>query len=159
MRAGGAGGAGCGRDGARITAEPTDEPELALTYHLDYGPGAGVCLGPQSASFTLNWLDPRVDDYIERIAPARTFCTRAEADAFHAAGYFAHLAPADVLIIAPDGPVNNTLRMAGEPAVHKLLDLLGDLALAGRPVCARVTAHRSGHALNHELARRLMELS
>ena len=43
-----------------------------------------------------------------------------------------------------------------EPARHKLLDLIGDLALVGRPIVGRVSAYRSGHALNHEIARRLL---
>ncbi|MFT3687134.1 MAG: UDP-3-O-acyl-N-acetylglucosamine deacetylase [Phycisphaerales bacterium] len=144
-------------DTPRITIEPSDGPTLELHYHLDYGPSAGPVLGPQSASFTLNWQEPDTRAYIAAVAPARTFCTRAEAESFRAAGFFAHLAPGDVLIAGPDGPVETALRMPTEPAVHKLLDLIGDLALAGRPVYAKVTAWKSGHTLNHELARRLMD--
>ncbi|HZW06161.1 MAG TPA: UDP-3-O-acyl-N-acetylglucosamine deacetylase [Phycisphaerales bacterium] len=144
--------------GARITASPSDGPTLELEYHLDYGPGAGPVLGAQSASFTLNWQCPDVSAYLSQVAPARTFCTQREADAFRAAGFFAHLGPGDVLIAGPQGPVATALRMRHEPAVHKVLDLLGDLALAGRPLFAKVTAHRSGHTLNHAMARPLMEL-
>jgi len=149
---------GAGADAPRITAEPADGPELELHYHLDYGPAGGPVLGPQSASFTLNWQNPDPDAYLAKIAPARTFCTQSEANTFRAAGFFAHLAPGDVLIAGPSGPVETTLRMAHEPAIHKLLDMIGDLALAGRPLYAKVTAHRSGHTLNHQLARALMDL-
>ncbi len=149
---------GHGPSAPRITAEPADGPRLELTYRLDYGPTAGPVLGPQEARFTLNWQDPDVDGYTARVAPARTFCTQNEAQAFRAAGYFAHLGPGDVLIAGPAGPIDTTLRLPHEPAVHKLLDLLGDLALAGRPVFAKVTAYRSGHTLNHRLARALMDL-
>jgi UDP-3-O-acyl-N-acetylglucosamine deacetylase len=147
-----------GASGPRITAEPSENgATLELVYHLNYGPAGGPVLGPQSASFTLNWQRPDVPAYVSRVAPARTFCTQQEAQAFRSAGYFAHLGPGDVLIAGPAGPVDTALRMPHEPAVHKLLDLLGDLALAGRPVYAKVTAHRSGHTLNHQMARALME--
>lgn len=142
----------------RITAEPSDGPQLELHYTLDYGPTGGPILGPQSASFTLNWQSPDVAGYLASIAPARTFCTKAEAETFRSAGFFAHLAPGDVLIAGPSGPVDTTLRLPFEPAVHKLLDMIGDLALAGRPVFAKVTAYRSGHTLNHALARALLDL-
>lgn len=151
----------CGNDARspRITAEPSDGPTLELTYQLDYGPAGGPVLGPQSASFTLNWHNPDAAAYTAHVAPARTFCTQHEANAFRSAGFFAHLEPGDVLIAGPSGPVGTTLRVPHEPAVHKLLDLLGDLALAGRPVFAKITAHRSGHTLNHEMARALMDLA
>lgn len=149
---------GHGPGAPRITAEPASGPLLELTYRLDYGPAAGPVLGPQEASFTLNWQSPDVDGYLAQVAPARTFCTQNEAQAFRSAGFFAHLGPGDVLIAGPTGPVDTALRMPHEPAVHKLLDLLGDLALAGRPVFAKVTAYRSGHTLNHRLARALMDL-
>lgn len=150
--------AGSGPDAPRITAEPAEGPELELHYSLDYGPAAGPVLGPQSASFTLNWQNPDPAAYLAKVAPARTFCTQQEANSFRAAGFFAHLAPGDVLIAGPTGPVETTLRVPHEPAVHKLLDMIGDLALAGRPLYAKVTAHRSGHTLNHQLARALMDL-
>lgn len=149
---------GHGPGAPRITAEPSSGPLLELTYRLNYGPAAGPVLAPQQASFTLNWHCPDADAYMASVAPARTFCTQSEANAFRAAGYFAHLGPGDVLIAGPAGPIETTLRLPHEPAVHKLLDLLGDLALAGRPVFAKVTAYRSGHTLNHRLARALMDL-
>jgi UDP-3-O-acyl-N-acetylglucosamine deacetylase len=64
-----------------------------------------------------------------------------------------------MLVFGPEGPIENELRWPDEPARHKLLDLIGDLALAGRPIRARITARRSGHALNHDAARRLAALA
>lgn len=151
--------AGHGAGAPRITAEPSDGPTLELHYRLDYGPSGGPVLGPQSASFTLNWQSPDISAYMAHVAPARTFCTQEEARSFRAAGFFAHLGPGDVLIAGPQGPIDTTLRLPHEPAVHKLLDLLGDLALAGRPLFAKITAYRSGHTLNHAMARTLMELA
>jgi len=136
--------------GGSIVASPRAEPGLAVEYHLDYGAAAPALRG--SVAFVTG--DPR--EYLASIAPARTFCLEHEARAFRAAGLFPGLTPRDVLVLTADGrAVENTLRFPDEPARHKLLDLLGDLALAGAPIRARVVARRSGHALNRELARRL----
>jgi UDP-3-O-acyl N-acetylglucosamine deacetylase len=124
-------------------------------YRLDYGPGSPI--PPQEARFFL----PRAGDvggYAERVAPARTFSTLAEAQAMRRMGLFTQFTPRDLLVIAPYGPIDNTLRFANEPAMHKLLDMVGDLSLAGRPIIGRVVASRSGHALNHEMARALAAL-
>jgi UDP-3-O-acyl-N-acetylglucosamine deacetylase len=122
-------------------------------YHLDYGPGAPIA--PQTVRFLSM---PGSDEYATAIAPARTFSTLDEAVAMRKMGLFAHLTAAEMLVIGPDGPVENAYRFSDEPARHKLLDMLGDLALATggtRPIQGRVTAWRSGHALNHAMARRL----
>jgi UDP-3-O-acyl-N-acetylglucosamine deacetylase len=135
------------RDGASITIEPGDRIEYV--YRLDYGPGAPIPGGEVS------W-DGDADVFARTIAPARTFCLESEARAMHALGLFTHLTPADMLVFGPDGPIENTLHSPDEPARHKLLDLIGDLALAGRPILGRVIADRSGHALTHEAVQRLV---
>lgn len=135
----------------RITASPRARPGLSYGYLLDYTPHAG--LGPQFST----WQgDPTA--YAADIAPARTFCLATEARALRGAGLFAHLTPADMLVLddATGSPIDNTLRFDNEPARHKLLDLIGDLALLGRPLHADVLAERSGHALTHELCRRIL---
>lgn len=137
----------------RMVAEPGDGPGLELVYHLDYGRGAPIA--PQTIRFLSM---PGSDEYATAIAPARTFSTLDEAVAMRKMGLFAHLTAAEMLVIGPDGPVENAYRFSDEPARHKLLDMLGDLALATggiRPIRGRVTAWRSGHALNHAMARRL----
>ena len=141
-----------GEAAGKIIAEPREGPGFELVYHLDYGPSAP--LPPQSVRFVSN---PGSDDYAAAIAPARTFSTLDEAMMMRKMGMFAHLTPAEMLVIGPEGPVDNTYRFSDEPARHKLLDMLGDLALAGagRPIQGRVTAWRSGHALNHAMARKL----
>lgn len=136
--------------GASITAEPADR--LGFIYHLDHGPGAPI--EPQVA----RW-DGSPGSYLAEIAPARTFCLEAEARALRDAGLFGHVTPRDLLVIGPDGPIDNAWRFEAEPAAHKLLDLVGDLALVGRPMVARITARRSGHALNHALARAIVRQS
>lgn len=142
---------------ARIEAlplEPGDTaPALELEYRLDYGADSPIPV--QRAS--LRVVHGEVcEAYLREIAPARTYCLVEEAQAMQKMGLFRHLQPRDMLVIGEDGrPIDNELRFPDEPARHKLLDLLGDLSLAGRPIIGRVIASRSGHALNHELARRL----
>lgn len=132
---------------ALIRAEPFDG--IHYTYSLDYGHASPI--PPQHAV----WHGD-ADDYALNIAPARTFSLLKEAHAARAAGLFAHLTPRDMLVIADDGrPIDNEWRLDHEPAKHKLLDLLGDLALLGRPLHARITAHRAGHALTHDFGRRV----
>jgi UDP-3-O-acyl-N-acetylglucosamine deacetylase len=96
--------------------------------------------------------------YIGQVAPARTFSTLAEAQAMRQMGMFAQFTPKDLLVIGPDGPVDNALRYPDEPARHKVLDMVGDLSLCGRAIIGRVVATRSGHWLNHEMARALASL-
>ena len=62
-----------------------------------------------------------------------------------------------MLVISPDGPIDNDFRFADECARHKVLDLIGDLYLVGRPIRGRIVAYKSGHELNHLLAKRLLE--
>jgi hypothetical protein len=60
-----------------------------------------------------------------------------------------------MLVIGAHGPIDNSYRFENEPARHKLLDLIGDLALIGRPIQADITATRAGHAMNHARRRQL----
>ncbi|MEZ6242514.1 MAG: UDP-3-O-acyl-N-acetylglucosamine deacetylase [Phycisphaerales bacterium] len=134
--------------GASITISPSDHPKYV--YDLDYGPASPI------PAASVRWSgDP--DDFATSVAPARTFCLRAEAEAMTALGLFKNLSPRDMLVIGEDGPIDNDYRLEDEPARHKLLDLVGDLALVGSPLCARVHAVRSGHALNHAAARAILD--
>jgi UDP-3-O-[3-hydroxymyristoyl] N-acetylglucosamine deacetylase len=135
------------RDGASVTIEPSDRPEYV--YRLDYGPASPIPAGEAI------W-EGDADAFARTVAPARTFCLQSEAEMLVSLGLFEGLSPTDMLVFGPGGPVENKLRFPDEPARHKLLDLIGDLSLVGRPICARVIAERSGHALNHEAARRLV---
>ncbi|MEM0983661.1 MAG: UDP-3-O-acyl-N-acetylglucosamine deacetylase [Planctomycetota bacterium] len=137
---------------ASITIEPIDADAAPhYRYELDYGSRIPAC--------TADWKgDPQ--SFLESIAPARSFSLREEAQAMAQAGLFTRFTPADLLVLDHDAkPIDNTLRFENETAAHKLLDLIGDLALAGAPIHARITARRSGHAMNHAAAQRLAELS
>src|SRR5205814_3869995 len=93
------------------------------------------------------------------LAGCRTFLLDSEAAALQQQGVGRHITPADLLVFGPRGPIDNRLRHADEPARHKVLDLVGDLALFGADLAGHVVAYRSGHALNVDLARRLTALA
>lgn len=138
-----------------------DLAALDLQYEVDYGDGSG--LPRQTAEFRLplvtgDALDAAARAYREGIAPARTFCTEQEAQLMRSSGRFAHLREGDVLVIGQAGPVGTTLRLPNEPAAHKLLDLLGDLHLAGRPIVGAIRAHKTGHHHNRDVCRLLLGL-
>lgn len=101
------------------------------------------------------WLTP--DSFLSEIAGARTFCFEEEVEPLRTAGLGKGLDESSVLVLGKEGYVNKA-RFDDEPARHKLMDLIGDLALCGIPPQAlNVSAHRSGHRSNNAMARRLME--
>lgn len=152
-----------------IQAEPLrpgDSVGLHVEYRLSYAgmPGVTPAVEPMlcgARGFVADaWFDGAgegAERYLREIAPARTFSLAAEAQAARAMGLFKHLSPKDMLVIGPDGPIDNVLRFPDEPIRHKLLDLIGDVAAIGRPVIGRIIASRTGHAMNNRLARRLVE--
>lgn len=131
-----------------ITATPSDTP--TYQYTIDYGSDSPI------TSATVQWNnDP--EDYTHRVARARTFCLDHEAEALASAGLFKHLDFTDMLVLGPNGPIDNTLRDPHECAHHKLLDLIGDVALLGSPIMAQIEAHKSGHALAHTLVQEIIK--
>ena len=95
---------------------------------------------------------------------ARTFSLASEAAMMRSAGLFSGFTPRDLLVIDDDpaspgfgAAIDNRLHDDEEPARHKLLDLVGDLALVGRPILGEVHARKSGHRLHHEAARVLLD--
>ncbi len=96
------------------------------------------------------------EDIFEReIAPARTFCSEREAMELLKMGLGKGANYENTLVMGPKGPINNTLRFSDEPVRHKVLDLIGDLYLAGEFIKGHVVAIKSGHKLNMELVNRL----
>lgn len=135
-----------------ISVAPTEDDGFSIDYELNY-PNAPV-IGRQRRRFDLT------DGSFEReLASARTFVLEHEAEMLRAAGIGRHCTPADLLIFGVSGPIENALRFPDEPVRHKMLDVLGDLWLAGCRIAGAVTANRSGHALNAALVRRLAEAS
>ena len=135
---------------ACIYALPYADDGLSLTYDLDYGGHTGI--GRQIYSCKLT-----AENFEKHLAPARTFLLESEARQFHARGMGTHIGPRDLLVINSDGPVKNSYRFPNECVRHKIVDLIGDIALVGRPIRGRIVAYKSGHFLNQQLARKLYE--
>ncbi|HEG44544.1 MAG TPA: UDP-3-O-[3-hydroxymyristoyl] N-acetylglucosamine deacetylase [Phycisphaerales bacterium] len=135
-----------------IYALPGDNEKLDITYDLDYTEHTGIGRQLYSCQFG-------TDDFEQELARARTFSLEAEARQMQAHGIGAHLTPRDILVIDSDGPIKNSFRFRDECVRHKIVDLIGDLALVGRPVYGRIVAYKSGHSLNHALARRLYKMA
>lgn len=135
---------------ATLAALPGPTDTLEIIYEFE----AEAPLGRQVFSFRLG-----DDDFVEQLASARTFVFEREAKAMQAQGMGKHLSPKELLVISPTGPLENQFRWENECVRHKILDLIGDLYLVGRPIRGRLVAHKSGHELNHQLARRLVQLA
>jgi UDP-3-O-[3-hydroxymyristoyl] N-acetylglucosamine deacetylase/3-hydroxyacyl-[acyl-carrier-protein] dehydratase len=135
-------------DGATLAALPGPSNKLEIIYDFE----AKQPVGHQTYSFRLG-----EDDFVTQLAPARTFVFEDEARELRTRGLGKHLSPKELLVISPDGPIENSFRFADECVRHKVLDLVGDLYLVGRPIRGRIIAFKSGHRLNHLLARKLLE--
>jgi UDP-3-O-[3-hydroxymyristoyl] N-acetylglucosamine deacetylase / 3-hydroxyacyl-[acyl-carrier-protein] dehydratase len=140
------------REGDAVLAihPPGPAGGLTLSYHLDYGRDAAIprqsyCVGLSAESFR------------EQISTSRTFLLQAEADALRAAGLGVRTTEADLLLFGRDGVIGNVLRYPEECARHKILDMVGDLALLGADLHGFVVAYRSGHQTNAALGRQLLE--
>ncbi|WP_052561550.1 UDP-3-O-acyl-N-acetylglucosamine deacetylase [Gemmata sp. SH-PL17] len=134
--------------GATLGLHPATGSELRISYRLDYGPGSPIA--PQTHTLAIT-----PDTFAHELAPCRTFLTEPEAHGLRAQGVGRHLTGADLLVFGKYGPIENAVRFADEPARHKILDLIGDLALCGFDLAGHLVAYRSGHSLNVELARQL----
>ena len=134
---------------ATIAALPGPTDRLEIIYDFE----APAPIGRQVFAFHLG-----DDDFVKQLAPARTFVFEQEVQELRNRGFGKHLSPKDFLVISPTGPIENEFRFADECARHKVLDLIGDLFLLGRRLRGRIVAHKSGHSLNHQLVRRLLEV-
>jgi UDP-3-O-[3-hydroxymyristoyl] N-acetylglucosamine deacetylase/3-hydroxyacyl-[acyl-carrier-protein] dehydratase len=135
---------------ACVYALPYSDDGLNLTYDLDYGGHTGI--GRQIFSCRLT-----PETFEKNLAPARTFLLEAEAKQFQSRGMGTHISPRDLVVINSDGPVKNSYRFPDECVRHKIVDLIGDLALVGRAIKGRIVAYKSGHSLNQQLAKKLYE--
>ncbi|MGA8194111.1 MAG: UDP-3-O-acyl-N-acetylglucosamine deacetylase, partial [Acetobacteraceae bacterium] len=129
---------------AELRPAAPGSPGLDMAMSIDFSAPA---IGRQALS-----LDLTPDNFRRELARARTFTLAQEIEQMRAAG-FALGGSLDNAVVVDEARVLNPagLRMPDEFARHKLLDAVGDLALAGAQLCGRFIAHRSGHALNNRL--------
>ena len=121
---------------------------LVIDFAIDF---ADAAIGRQSKQ-----LDMSNGAFVHELMDSRTFCRESDVAAMRAAGlarggsYENAVVVSGARIVTPGG-----LRHADEPVRHKMLDALGDLALAGGPVLGHYTGVRAGHALTNRLLRTL----
>jgi UDP-3-O-acyl N-acetylglucosamine deacetylase len=135
-----------GDEQVSIRIEPSDGG-LTVNYTLDYG----VPFMPRTTvEFAVT-----PENFEQQIGPSRTFCLEKEAQMLRAMGFGKGANTQNTLVVSPQGPLENTLRFKDEYARHKLLDVVGDLAVTGLRLNARVTAVKSGHSQNQQVAKAL----
>ncbi|AQQ08557.1 UDP-3-O-[3-hydroxymyristoyl] N-acetylglucosamine deacetylase [Sedimentisphaera cyanobacteriorum] len=139
-------------DDASIYALPGAEGKYTVSFDLNYNQVDAI--GKQLFSYEVS-----PESFEKEIAPARTFLLEKEAVEFQKNGIGSHLSPEDVLVIGEDGPISNEFRFEDECVRHKVLDIIGDLVLAGVRIKGKIVAARSGHELNRKLAAKISELS
>ncbi len=131
-----------------LTAVPHDGLRISFTIHYD-----NPVIGTQQASF-----DVEPETFAEEIAPARTFALMEDVVQLRDLGFIRGGTLDNAVVVDGERIVNDEpLRFADEFVRHKILDLVGDLTLLGRPLRAHVIAVRSGHRTNAEFVRRLLE--
>ena len=96
------------------------------------------------------------ESFRQLLARARTFCFEREIEPLRAMGLIRGGSLDNAIVLTNDGVMNGPLRFDDEFGRHKTLDLIGDLALAGLPLLARVEAHKAGHALHTQLVSNLL---
>ncbi len=132
-----------------IVAVLPDEA-FRVSYTLSY-PIPGLKAQFFSANLTSPFLETE-------LAPSRTFCLAQEVEALRRIGLGRGANYENTVVVDAEGRViNNRLRFPDEFVRHKVLDLIGDLYLLGRPLQAHVIAIRSGHALNLRLVQKLRQ--
>ena len=135
-------------DDVLLVATPCQEP-LTVTYVLDYGERF---LGCQTRTIMVNR-----ETFLAEVAPARTYCLWPEIEFFLKLGLGRGADATNTLVVEEDGCIKQQLRFPDECVRHKILDLVGDIFLAGRLSTGRVLGYKSGHATNARLARALYE--
>jgi UDP-3-O-[3-hydroxymyristoyl] N-acetylglucosamine deacetylase len=120
----------------------------SIHYSIDFPPpiGRDTFIG-----------DLEAGDYANLISPARTFGFREDEAMLRDMGLIRGVSDSSAIILTREGVQNGPLRFEDEFVRHKVLDLIGDLALAGKRIWGRVVAERAGHAMHTALVQRLLQ--
>ncbi len=120
-----------------------------------------------SVSYTIDFPHPLIGretfslelqngNYLREVAPARTFGSREDEQAMRNMGLIRGASRENCIVLTRDGVENPPLRFSDEFVRHKVLDLIGDLALLGKQILGNVVADRAGHAMHTALVSRLL---
>jgi UDP-3-O-[3-hydroxymyristoyl] N-acetylglucosamine deacetylase len=135
------------RGDKRIALYPSDH--FKVTYSIAYD---HPLLRHQSRTIRIT-----EDSFVEQIAPARTFTFLKEVELLRQQGLALGGSLENAVVIGDTGVLNNALRFDDEFVRHKILDVIGDMALVGYPVVGHLVAHRGGHALHTAFAAQVLE--
>lgn len=138
------------RDGDAVaTIAPSDT--LRIDFEIDF---ADAAIGHQQKSLVMN-----NGSFARELCDSRTFCRQADVDAMQANGLALGGMPGENAVVFDGDAVLSPggLRHADEPVRHKMLDALGDLALAGAPLLGHYIGNRAGHSLTNTLLRKLFD--
>ena len=124
---------------------------LIIKYRIDFD---HPLIGRQYLHFDFGH-----DNFLRKIAPARTFGFMRDVEKMRAAGLARGGSVENAIVLDDTHVVNGPLRFKDEFVRHKVLDLVGDLALIGRPIAGEITAHRAGHALHSQFVAKILEQS
>jgi UDP-3-O-[3-hydroxymyristoyl] N-acetylglucosamine deacetylase len=120
-----------------------------------------------SVSYSINFPHPLIGketfqvtlsngSYLRHVAPARTFGSREDEQAMRNMGLIRGASRENCIVLTRDGLENGPLRFEDEFVRHKVLDLVGDLALLGKQILGNVVADRAGHAMHTALVSRIL---
>ncbi len=132
--------------GKEIIVVPADD--FKVSYYIDFPHPA---IGCQELTVTVDPLS-----FEKEIAPARTFTFVHEVDALRRMGLALGGSLTNAVVLDDHRLLNSAVRFPDEFVRHKLLDLIGDLCLLGRPLLGHVMAFKAGHDLHGRLVTRLM---
>ncbi len=135
------------RGDKRIALYPSDHFKVTYSIAFDH-----PLLRHQSRTIRLT-----EESFLEEIAPARTFGFLEEVEWMRQQGLALGGSLENAIVIGDTGVLNNALRFDDEFVRHKILDVIGDMALVGHPIIGHLVAHRGGHALHTEFAARVRE--
>jgi UDP-3-O-[3-hydroxymyristoyl] N-acetylglucosamine deacetylase len=135
------------KDGDRsIGIYPSDEFRIRVFVEFPH-----PVVGKQGVELAVNR-----DSFTKLLSTARTFCFLDDVDRLRAAGLARGGSLENAIVLTRDGVMNGPLRSPDEFVRHKALDLIGDLALLGKPLLGRVEAHKAGHSLHTQLVSKLL---
>jgi UDP-3-O-[3-hydroxymyristoyl] N-acetylglucosamine deacetylase len=131
----------------RIALYPSDHFKVTYSIAFDH-----PLLRHQSRTIRLTG-----DSFVDEIAPARTFTFLKEVEMLRQQGLALGGSLENAVVIGDTGVLNNGLRFDDEFVRHKILDVIGDMALVGHPIIGHLVAHRGGHALHTAFAAQVLE--
>src|SRR5215210_4186511 len=135
------------RGDKRIALYPSDHFKVTYSIAFDH-----PMLRHQQRTIRLS-----EDAFIDEIAPARTFGFLKEVEWMRQHGLALGGSLENAVVIGDTGVLNNSLRFDDEFVRHKILDVIGDMALVGHPLIGHLVAHRGGHALHTEFAAMVLQ--